>query len=237
MFLTIIKILLIVPFTIVMSIICIVAMIVYKNNALFDYLVGFWYQGLLTLSGVKITVKGQENIPDSRSCIFVANHASYYDIPAAMIGIGTSRLRIVYKKELERIPVFGWAMKWTGMYIGINRGGGIEAQQSLDAAINRIKNGDSVLLFPEGTRTNDGKLQPFKRGAFNIATKAGVPIVPVVINGSYTVMSRNTFKITPGTITLTIEQSIIPPEESGKSSELEVMELVHQAIEEHYIEQ
>ncbi|MCT6647180.1 1-acyl-sn-glycerol-3-phosphate acyltransferase, partial [Enterococcus faecalis] len=85
-----------------------------------------FYQGLLTLSGVKIRVQGKENIPDSRSCIFVANHASYYDIPSAMIGLGTNRLRIVYKKELERIPIFGWAMKWTGMYIGINRGRGIE---------------------------------------------------------------------------------------------------------------
>ncbi len=237
MLLTIIKILLIVPFTIIMSIVCIVAMIVYKNNALFDSLVGFWYKGLLALGGVKISVKGLENIPDSRSCIFVANHASYYDIPAAMIGLGTNRLRIVYKKELERIPIFGWAMRWTGMYIAINRGRGVEAQQSLDRAINRIKNGDSVLLFPEGTRTSDGKLQPFKRGAFNIATKAGVPIVPVIINGSYTVMSRSTFKITPGTITLTIEKPIAPPDEGGKSSELEVMDLVHQSIEQHYINQ
>ncbi|TAK57159.1 MAG: 1-acyl-sn-glycerol-3-phosphate acyltransferase, partial [Bacteroidetes bacterium] len=122
-----------------MSIICIVAMLATRSDSVFDVLVGIFYQGTLTLSGVRISVEGLEHIPASSSCVFVANHASHFDIPSAMIGLGNKRIRIIYKKELERIPIFGWAMKWTNKYIAINRGRGIEAQQSLEEAIRRIQ--------------------------------------------------------------------------------------------------
>ena len=237
MIVSFLKILLIIPFTVIMSIACIVAMIVKHDNKLFDILLGTFYKGLLVISRVKVVAEGREHIPASVSCIFVANHSSYYDIPSVIIGIGKGRVRMIYKKELERIPVFGWAMRWTNMYIPINRGRGIEAQQTLDGAIQRIKGGDSVLLFAEGTRTTDGKLQPFKRGAFNIAVKAGVPVVPVIINGSYRAMPKGTFRIRPGTVSITVEEPIMPPLENGKSSELELMEMVHQKIEQHYINQ
>ncbi len=237
MILSIVKLFVIILHTVIMSIICTIATVITRSNAVFDAIVGFFYQGLLTIGGIKVVVEGKEHIPATGSCIFVANHSSHFDIPASMIGIGTTRLRIIYKKELERIPIFGWAMKWTGMYIAINRGRGTEAQQSLEKAIHRIRNGDSVILYPEGTRTSDGNLQPFKRGAFNLAVKAGVPIVPVTINGSYRILPKDSFHIKPGTISIIIGEPVLPPEEMTKTAELELMETVHKRIEQHHIHQ
>ncbi|MBI5215606.1 MAG: 1-acyl-sn-glycerol-3-phosphate acyltransferase [Ignavibacteriae bacterium] len=232
-----VKILLIVPFTVVMSIITTVAIVLTRSPELFDTLVRFFYSGILVLSGVKVNVLGLEAIDVSRNYIYVANHASYYDIPSVMTGIPDRFIRIMYKKELQKIPVFGWAMKWTRFYIPINRGRGMEAQQSLEKAIERIKNGESVLLFAEGTRTTDGKLQQFKRGAFNIAVKAGIPVVPVTINGSYGIMPKSSFRIRSGEITLTVSKPILPPAEDGKASELQLMEEVYQSIQQNYIKQ
>jgi 1-acyl-sn-glycerol-3-phosphate acyltransferase len=237
MFSSIIRILLIVPFTVVMSVITTIAIVLTRSPKLFDLIVRFFYQGILALSGVRVTVIGLEAIDFSRNYIYVANHASYYDIPSVMTGIPDRFIRIMYKKELQKIPIFGWAMKWTRFYIPINRGRGMEAQQSLEKAIERIKNGESVLLFAEGTRTTDGKLQQFKRGAFNIAVKADVPVVPVTINGSYGIMPKGSLQIRPGEITLVVGKPILPPAENGKSSELQLMDEVRQSIEQQYIEQ
>ncbi len=237
MFTSFLKILLIVPFTVVMSILTTVVIVLTRSPKLFDTIVRFFYSGILVLSGVKVNVLGLEAIDFSRNYIYVANHASYYDIPSVMTGIPDRFIRIMYKKELQKIPVFGWAMKWTRFYIPINRGRGVEAQQSLEKAIERIKNGESVLLFAEGTRTTDGQLQQFKRGAFNIAVKAGVPVIPVTINGSYRIMPKDSLQIRSGKITLVVGKPILPPSENGKSSELQLMEEVHQTISKNYLTQ
>jgi 1-acyl-sn-glycerol-3-phosphate acyltransferase len=237
MFFSILKIALIFLFTFVMSIITTVVTVITRSAALFDKTVRFFYSGLLVLGGAKVKVMGAESLDLRRNYIYVANHSSYYDIPTVLTGIPDKRIRIMYKKEMQKIPVFGWAMKWTRFYLPINRGRGIEAQQSLDVAIQRIKDGDSVLLFPEGTRSEDGKLQTFKRGAFNIAVRAGVPVVPLTINGSRRVLPKDSYRITGGPITLIIHQPIEPPAENGKSSELELMQAARQVIEQNYINQ
>jgi|ERR1041385_2520110 1-acyl-sn-glycerol-3-phosphate acyltransferase len=191
---------------------------------------------VLAVCGVKLAVDGLERVDFSRSYIYVSNHASFFDIPSVLAGI-PDQVRIVYKKELEKIPFFGWGLKYGKTYIGIDRGSGSEAIRSLDEAAKKIRNGASVLLFAEGTRTTDGKLQPFKRGAFNLAMRAGVPVVPLTINGSYKVLPRHSWRITPGTIRLVLGSPIEPRAMNGKESEFKLRDEVHRVIEQHYIEQ
>jgi 1-acyl-sn-glycerol-3-phosphate acyltransferase len=208
----------------------------HKTGHLFHSLARFHARGVLAACGVDVVVDGLSHVDFSRSYIYVANHASMFDIPAVIAGI-PDQVRIVYKKELEKIPIFGWGLKYGKTYISIDRGKGPDAIRSLDEAAKKMRNGASVLLFAEGTRTQDGKLQPFKRGAFNLAVKAGVPVVPLTINGSYKILKKGSLRITPGTITLVLSQPIEPPMASGKDTEFQLRDQVHEIIQQHYIDQ
>jgi 1-acyl-sn-glycerol-3-phosphate acyltransferase len=103
--------------------------------------------------------------------------------------------------------------------------------QSLDRAAERIRAGSSVLLFAEGTRSPDGNLQQFKRGPFNLAAKAGVPVVPVAINGSYRVLPRHSYRIRSGTITIVLGDPILPLKANGRNAELELRDRAYAVIE------
>lgn len=195
----------------------------------------FWSRGLLKIFGVRLRVHGVESIDRSRNYIYVSNHASMFDIPIVAAGVPDD-VRLIYKKELEKIPVFGWGLRW-GSYIGIDRGRGAEAKKSLDEAVERIRRGASVLLFAEGTRTLDGCLQPFKRGAFNLAVRSGVPVVPMTINGSYTIVPKHSLRIRPGTVDLYLDPPIPIDPSGGRDAEIRLMDQVRRAIEHHYIDQ
>jgi 1-acyl-sn-glycerol-3-phosphate acyltransferase len=205
----------------------------HKKGNLFHKLAKFHARGVLAVSGVKVVTKGVENLDLSRSYIYVANHASLFDIPSVIAGV-PDQIRIVYKKELEKIPIFGWGLKYGKTYIGIDRGKGQRALQSLEKAANKIRTGASVLMFAEGTRTTDGNLQPFKRGAFNLAVKARVPVVPLTIIGSYHVLPKNSLKINPGTIELILDKPIEPMNDNGKAAEMQLMDSVHRAITKNF---
>jgi 1-acyl-sn-glycerol-3-phosphate acyltransferase len=194
-----------------------------------------WARTVLFLCNVRVRVRGAENLGDAKSYVYVSNHASLIDIPIIIAGI-PDQIRIVYKKELEKIPFFGWGLKW-GSYIGIDRGSSVEARRSLTEALEKIRNGASVLLYAEGTRTLDGKLQPFKRGAFHIAVEAGVPVVPVTINGSFSIIRKHSMTAYPGSVELVLSPPIYLTIERGKEAELKLMEQVHAAIAENYIDQ
>jgi 1-acyl-sn-glycerol-3-phosphate acyltransferase len=206
-----------------------------RRGRVFHAIARMWARGVLKISAVTVSVKGLEYLEPGRPYVYVSNHASMFDIPAIVSAI-PDQIRIVYKKELEVVPFFGWGLK-AGPYIGINRGRGAEAMKSLDRAIRRIRHGASLLLYAEGTRTRDGKLQPFKRGAFNIAARAGIPVVPLTVNGSYSILRKSSFVITPGHIDLVIAPPIPIPPGEGRETELALMTLVHAAIEAHYIDQ
>jgi 1-acyl-sn-glycerol-3-phosphate acyltransferase len=108
--------------------------------------------------------------------------------------------------------------------------------RSLEAAARKIATGASVLLYAEGTRTPDGRLQPFKRGAFNLAVKAGVPVVPLTVNGSFNILPKSSFAIRPGNVELVLETPI-PIKGKGKDEEKRLMDLVRAAMDRHYINQ
>ncbi|MEW6511138.1 MAG: lysophospholipid acyltransferase family protein [Bacteroidota bacterium] len=206
-----------------------------RRGRLFHAIARGWAHAVLFVSGVKVTVTGLDNVDFSRNYVYVSNHASMFDIPAILAGI-PDQIRIIYKKELEVIPFFGWGLKY-GAYIGIDRGRGVEAMKSLERAIDRIRGGASVLLYAEGTRTLDGKLQPFKRGAFNLALKAGVPVVPLTVNGSYAILRKHSINVTPGKVELVLDTPIAVPTGGGKDAEMELMDKVHAAIARHYVDQ
>lgn len=193
-----------------------------------------WARVILWMCGIKIEVQGLDKIQSGVNYIYVSNHASLFDIPAVIAGI-PDQVRIVYKQELEKIPIFGWVLKY-GPYVTIDREKRFSAMRSLELAAERIKHGASVLLFAEGTRSTDGRLQPFKRGAFSLAVKTEKPIVPLTINGSYDRRPKGKFLIRPGVIELVLETPIPTDEGKGKQFEVSLMNRVAEAIRTHFKE-
>ncbi|MDD2850842.1 MAG: lysophospholipid acyltransferase family protein, partial [Desulfuromonadaceae bacterium] len=128
----------------------------------------FWARTALAMNGVNVTLSGTEHLPDG-PVVFMSNHQSNFDILALLLML-PRQIHWIAKKELFDIPVFGPSMR-RGGYIPLDRGNGRKALQSMDEAAATIHQGKSVVLFPEGTRTEDGKLLPFKRGGFMLARK------------------------------------------------------------------
>ena len=170
-----------IPLTFLFSISSFVSTLFDSTGLVHDWHARIWARLALTLNLVRVTVQGSEHLPDG-PVIFMSNHQSNFDILALLADM-PRRFHWIAKKELFDIPVFGASMR-RGGYIALDRGDGRKALQSLDAAAATIHQGKSVVLFPEGTRSPDGNLLPFKRGGFILARKADVPVVPVTINGS-----------------------------------------------------
>jgi 1-acyl-sn-glycerol-3-phosphate acyltransferase len=161
----------------------------------------FWARVCLYLAGVRLTVEGHEHLPPG-AAVYMPNHQSNFDILALYAGLPV-QFRWLAKEELFRIPLFGFAMRRTG-YIPVDRSDHKKAIRSMAEAARRIKEGTSVIVFPEGTRSPDGALLPFKKGGFVLAIDAAAPIVPVAICGSYDVMPKYTRWIRGGHIRVTL---------------------------------
>jgi len=164
-----------------------------------------WGYSILLVSRVRVRVTGQENFDPSRPYIFMSNHQSNFDIPVLLAHL-RCQFRWLAKAELFRIPVFGRGMRGAG-YIPIDRSDRRAAIRSLQTAAETIRQGSSVMIFPEGTRSLDGNLRSFKKGGFVLAVDAGVPIVPVLIRGTFDIMPRSGLRIRPGRVWV----RILPP--------------------------
>lgn len=175
-----------------------------------------WYaRPIFRILGARLAPSPLPELDWSRPYIFLMNHQSMVDIPAAFAVIPVN-LRFVAKHTLKHVPFLGWYMSMTGM-IFINRGNREEAFRSLQEAGARIREGASILAFPEGTRSKDGALLPFKKGAFILALESGVPIVPVVADGSGANFPSGTlFRIRPATIRVKLGA---PIETAGRGPE------------------
>jgi len=165
-----------------------------------------WSRTMLGATGTRVTFHGIDNAYRHSPCIFICNHQSIIDI-WAIFSFVPPETRFVAKQELFRLPFLGWALRASGC-ISINRGRRAEAIRSLQVAGERIRVGRSVVLFPEGSRSDDGRLAPFKKGGFHLALQAGVPVVPVAITGSFDVMSKNKLTVTPGPVEVFVEPPI-----------------------------
>ncbi|MDA8414803.1 MAG: lysophospholipid acyltransferase family protein [Desulfobacteraceae bacterium] len=187
-----------------------------------------WARFGLALNNTPVTVRGVEHLPDG-PFILMSNHQSNFDI-LALIATIPRRTYWIAKKELFDIPVFGPSMR-RGGYIPLDRSDGRKALKSMENAADIIRKGSSVVMFPEGTRSRDGHLLPFKRGGFMLAVRAGVPVVPVTINGSGRVNPGGQVKLYSGNISLSLHPQIDIPD-GMKKNEVEewLMERVQGAI-------
>lgn len=185
-----------------------------------------WSRAALRLAGVKVTVEGLEHVPRGEPLIFMGNHQGNFDILALFLAI-PQRFAWLAKEELFKVPVFGHSMRRAG-YIPLDRGDGREALRSLERAAGMIRAGASVVVFPEGTRTKDGNLLPFKKGGFLLAGKAEVPIVPFTITGSMAINPRNRIELYPGTLHIRFAAPIATAGRGRQRDEL--MTEVRQAI-------
>jgi 1-acyl-sn-glycerol-3-phosphate acyltransferase len=167
----------------------------------------FWTWLILRLGGVSLRVRGLENIDAHEPYIFMANHQSNVDIPVLIQSLLRFQLRWIAKKELLRVPLFGWAMRAT-KHITVDRADPLDAMKSVERARERIAAGISVVIFPEGTRSRDGRLLPFKKGGFLIAAKTGAKIVPVTIVGSAALLPSGAWQLRAGAVDVFVDQPI-----------------------------
>jgi 1-acyl-sn-glycerol-3-phosphate acyltransferase len=165
-----------------------------------------WARILLLISATKVEVIGAENVLHRSPQIFMANHSSDFDILIVLAHI-PGQFRWIAKKELFRIPLFGKAMRNAG-YIEIDRQHHERALASIAEAAAKIREGKSVMTFPEGTRSKDGKIKAFKQGMFYLAIESGVPIVPISIIGASEIMPKRSLRVQAGTITMVIDKPI-----------------------------
>jgi 1-acyl-sn-glycerol-3-phosphate acyltransferase len=174
---------------------------VYRINQLWTWLV-------LRIAGISVTVRGLENIDASEQYVFMVNHQSNIDIPVLVQSLTQFQLRWIAKKELLWVPLFGWAM-WATKHIIVNRSDPTDAVKSLERAKRRIAAGISVVVFPEGTRSRNGKLLPFKKGGFLLALKTGKNIVPVTINGSGQLLPSGDWRLRSGNVEVIVGKPIM----------------------------
>jgi len=165
-----------------------------------------WGWILCRANFVFVKVKGRENVRPGQSYVVMSNHQSHFDVPVLSAYLGM-QYRWVAKKELESVPVMGPACKALG-HIFIDRKNRESAIASLNAARPRLVNGVSVLFFPEGTRSRDGRMKEFKKGGFVMALDLGLPILPVSVSGTHRVLPGKSLKLLPGCATVTIHPAI-----------------------------
>ncbi len=168
-----------------------------------------WSPVVLWLLGVKVKITGKENLPLVPS-IYVANHTSQLDIPIVSASIPRG-LFFVAKQELSKVPILGQYMHIMGM-IFVDRGNREKAIQSMEIAAKKVKKGKNLVTFPEGTRSTDNALLPFKKGSFVIAQKGQIPLVPIAIKGAGKALPKGSFIAHSSTVEVKILPAILPNE-------------------------
>jgi 1-acyl-sn-glycerol-3-phosphate acyltransferase len=178
------------------------------------------------VAGMRVDVEGRENTP-AGVCLFAANHTSNADAPA-IVGAISRRLAIFGRKSLFDIPIVGLAFR-LAKFVPVDRGNREAALASVKQAVEYIKTGSSFLVYPEGTRSPDGRMQRFKKGSFVMAIEAGIPIVPVACSGAHRIMKKKSLIIHPGKVTVRFGK---PIDVSGYTVEQRnaLAEKVHDAI-------
>jgi 1-acyl-sn-glycerol-3-phosphate acyltransferase len=200
-----------------------------KGNVV-HYIGKFWSLLNLYISGTRLAIKGKEKIEKGRTYIVMCNHQGLVD-PWVLIGKLPLQLRWTIKPEVKKMPVFGYALERMGhIYVGGRKRK--DTALTLEAATRKIRQGASVVFFPEGTRSKDGTLQKFHKGGAIIAIRSGVPILPVTINGSRFVLPKGTLALMPGKIQVIVGNSI-GPGMYGENRKDELIAVVKSTIQEN----
>jgi 1-acyl-sn-glycerol-3-phosphate acyltransferase len=174
------------------------------------YRVAMWITNAgVRAAGIKIEMTGLENIPPGRSCIFMSNHVSNLD-PPVVLPLLPGRCSVLLKKELMNIPILGKAMR-LAKFVPVERGHRRDAAQaSVEAAADALRSGLHILVYPEGTRSRDGRLSTFKKGPFFLAQETQAPIVPIALSGTQTMMHKGSSAIVPGLARIQLLPAVEP---------------------------
>ena len=166
-------------------------------------------RGALALLGIRVTVTGKEHIQRERAALYAVNHASNVEPPIifAVLRELTPRLKVVYKAVLRKLPILGRGFDAVG-FVPIERENRERATQAIDTAARSVQSGNSLLMFPEGTRSRTGELLPFKKGAFVLALQLSVPVIPVAVIGGRQIMPKHSFRIRRGRMRVVIGEPI-----------------------------
>jgi len=173
-----------------------------STSPLIDRVIRFWARSLVRGAGVTLRIENAETIEADRRYVLVANHYSYLDIPCILAAV-PQPIRFMAKVSLFKIPIFGWAIGRAG-FIPIDRKNRRTAVKSFDLAADRIRKGNTIVVFPEEGRTRAKEMRPFQRGAFLLALKSEQPIVPVAVDGTFEVFPAIRWRVTPGVVTIRI---------------------------------
>lgn len=194
------------------SLTIIVAMFSKSTSPLLEAIIRWWARQLLNAAGINIRGENLERLDPQKRYILIANHYSYFDIPC-ILGTIHQPIRFMAKVSLFKIPIFGWAIARAG-FIPVDRKNRRLAVKSFELAAQRIRHGNTIVIFPEEGRSRERMMRPFQRGAFLLALKSELPIVPVAIDGTYDVFRVGARTITPGTVTIRVGT---PIETKGRS--------------------
>jgi 1-acyl-sn-glycerol-3-phosphate acyltransferase len=192
-----------------------------------DQLIRLWCEGVLRAAGVREEVHGLENLPE-RTCVFVCNHQSNFDAPFVFARI-PRHIRFVAKQELFKIPVFGAALKASGN-IRVERTGTESDRVAIESAVERVRTDTCILFFAEGTRSPDGRLRAFKKGAAVLAIDAQVPVVPVAVAGAHEVTPKGGLWVNSGRPVVLEVGKPIPTQGLTRADRDSLTEKAHEAV-------
>ncbi len=174
----------------------------------------FWCKGFVKLAGLRIETENMDRISADKRYVFIVNHASHLDIPIIM-SIFPFHVSFIAKKELFQIPFFGWGIAAMGQ-VSVDRSNARNARKSITKAVEMLKREDiSLILFPEGTRSPDGKVKDFKQAAFALALESGATVVPLYLQGSHYALPKKKLLVRPGKVVLHVGDILEPQDVSG----------------------
>ena len=193
-----------------------------RSGNFVHYIGKFWSRLNIYLGFCRVKVRGKEHLDPERAYIVMPNHQSFFDV-LALIAYLPLQLRWVVKAEIRKTPLFGYALQRMG-HIYVDRVRGDSIRRSIEKAAHKVKGNTSVVFFPEGARSEDGRLLKFRKGGFILAQKSGCPILPITLNGSRFVLPKNTLDLMPGKIEIRIHRPIESPKALGLDDTLLAVE-------------
>jgi 1-acyl-sn-glycerol-3-phosphate acyltransferase len=214
-------------YTLVLGPVCCLVALFDRSGAIPLSIARLWIRWILWTCGIEVQASGLEKLAPERPCLYMSNHSSMYDIAAILITL-PGPVRFVAKRELVRVPVFGWAMALSG-HLVVDRGNRAKVIESLQRGVALLRGGASLVVFPEGSRSPEGQLRNFKNGGFQMALDAGVPVVPVSIMGSGRLTRGGTWRVDGGRVRVDYGAPI-PTEGLGPGDRPLLKKTVRQAI-------
>ena len=221
----------IVLLSIVLGTLAVLARLFDSSSNLSHRVSSLWGRLLCTLNGIQVDIEGLEHIRKDQAQIFIANHQGFFDI-FALNGFMPVQIRWVAKSSLFKIPFVGWSIAASG-YVPVDRSNRKKSYQAFLATIDKLKAGNSIVIFPEGTRSEDGTIGPFKKGGLLLSVRSGAPLVPVTLLGTGNIIRKGSGIIRPGPIQIIISPPI-PSQTVADEKEENVLRTLRDIICKNY---